>query len=630
MVLYLLAVAVVVLFTSAVLFGMLLLFGFADLKSTEFLSRTNVVVLAASALFSAGLVGFSSLHRHTQISVGGCAIANELSARRVQPNSTDRYERRLLNVVEEMALASASPVPPVYVLDDEDGINAFAAGYGPSDSIIGVTRGTLTRLSRPQLQGVVAHEFSHILSGDVRLSMRLIALLFGINTIANVGALLVDAAMRARSRGKDSAKGRVIMMAGGALLWLIGSIGAVMASMIKAAVSRQREFLADAAAVQFTRDPETIAGALRAIGGTVGGGRMEAANADECSHMFFSTASASWLTRAFATHPPLEQRIRRVLPSWDGTWIKAPAAPSRDEVQIHPITGQRFFQLAEDPIPIELPPILPERVALSEADVFAQIEKARQMIDGLDRKLVWAARDAHDARALLLAMLRPADLEEQAVWSDGVAAVLGHAVARQAAELASLLEHAGPEARLPLIDVALGSLASLSSPQYHSLRQAVQTATHADGRVDAFEWALRRLMLANLDRRMTNATPPSARYYATSGLFDECSVLLSFVVWIGTPDPEKAAAVMASTVRTLPISNVPLLTQGEATLERVDAALERIELATLPVRRVIVAAAVRAVGRDGTVAPGEAEVLRAIADTVRVPAAAIVSLARGQ
>lgn len=627
-VLYLLAVALVVLFATGVVFGMMLLFGAADLHTPSFLTRTNVLVLSGSALFSAALVCIAGLHRRSQLRAGGRAVAHELSARRIEPNSTDADERRLLNIVEEMALASASPVPPVYVLDDEDAINAFAAGYGPSDSIIGVTRGTLKRLTRPQLQGVIAHEFSHILSGDVRLNMRLVAMLFGINAVALVGAMLIEVAARSRSSGKDSARGRLILLAGGSLLWLIGSVGALAAGMIKAAVSRQREFLADAAAVQFTRDPETIGGALRVIGGTIGAGRLETSHAEECSHMFFSEISTDWMARAFATHPALKERVRRVLPAWDGTWLKAPPPPSRDLDRIHPITGQRYFQLGAEPIALVPPPIIAERVALSKPDVFAQIDKARQMIDGLDRSLVWAARDAHDARALLLAMLRPSRSDEYAAWSDAIAGILGAPVVKQATELAAALDRSGPEARLPLIDLTLGPLAAMSPSQYQSLRQAVQVAMHLDGHVDSFEWALRRIMVANLDRRFDKAEPPRARYYATSGLFDECSVVLSFLIWIGTPDPEKAAVVLTAASKALRVGPLSLVPQNEATVERLDDALSRIELGTPAVRRSIVAAAARAVGRDGTITPAEAEVLRAIADSVRIPLTSIVAHAR--
>jgi Zn-dependent protease with chaperone function len=224
----------------------------------------------------------------------------------------------LLNVVEEMALASGTPTPPVYLMDREDGINAFAAGFSPNDAVIGVTRGTATRLDRDELQGVIAHEFSHILNGDMRLNLRLMGLLHGILIIGMLGYFILRMSFfsQGRRRSRDGKDGVPIVVIGAGLA-VIGFAGTFFGNLIKAAVSRQREFLADASAVQFTRHPDGIAGALKKIGGFAQGSSIENPNAPIASHMFFGRATSGF-NAMFATHPPLAERIRRVDPSWDG------------------------------------------------------------------------------------------------------------------------------------------------------------------------------------------------------------------------------------------------------------------------------------------------------------------------
>lgn len=221
-----------------------------------FMTTTGTVIVVALA----------SLGRIASLSSGGSAVAEALGGKLISPNTGDPFERRIRNVVEEMAIASGTPVPPVYLMEEE-GINAFAAGFAPRDAVIGITRGCATKLTRDQLQGVVAHEFSHVLNGDMRINIRLTGVLFGIVFLARIGEIMLHAGRgsRYRRRSKDEGGGAFVLLGIG--LVVIGLIGGFFGSLIRAAVSRQREFLADAAAVQFTRNPDGIAGALKRIGG---------------------------------------------------------------------------------------------------------------------------------------------------------------------------------------------------------------------------------------------------------------------------------------------------------------------------------------------------------------------------
>ncbi len=271
-----------------------------------------------------------------------------LDGRLINSNATEADERKLLNVVEEMAIASGIPVPQVYLLEDEAGINAFAAGHSTGDAAIGVTRGGMKMLSRDQLQGVIGHEFSHILNGDMRLNLRLMGLIFGILCLTVVGRVLL------RTRGTKNP----LPLLGLALI-VIGGIGVLFGRLIQAAVSRQREFLADAASVQFTRNPDGLAGALKKIGGLSSGSKLESPHAQEASHLFFANGLRSSVSGLMATHPPLEERIRALDPAFDGEF------PTVTPVIAEP--SQPFQRLTSQPPPIPprrtqpppLPPPLP-------------------------------------------------------------------------------------------------------------------------------------------------------------------------------------------------------------------------------------------------------------------------------
>lgn len=311
--------------------------------------------IAWVVLLVGGGILLAMLFKWLSLKPGGHVVAESLGGERISPDTTDPLERRILNVVEEMAIAANMPVPAVYLLPNESNINAFAAGYETKDAVIGLTRGAVETFSREQLQAVVAHEFSHILNGDMRLNIRLIAALAGILLIAHVGRIFLHSARfsSARRRGNGNALPLV-----GLALFIIGYIGVFFGNLIKSAVSRQREYLADAAAVQFTRNPEALSGALQQIGARQHGSRIAHTNADETAHLFFGQAMSSWLT-LMATHPPLDKRIKRIQPSWNGRYPQPKQAMAQSETeqqanQSQPSALNRLAMLA-------LPALLLER-----------------------------------------------------------------------------------------------------------------------------------------------------------------------------------------------------------------------------------------------------------------------------
>src|SRR5262245_6904888 len=277
---------------------------------------------------TAAIIFIVSLFNVARLGRGGAAVAEMAGARRVAPNSTDPLERRFVNVVEEMAIASGVRVPAVYVMEGERGINAFAAGWDVSGAVVAVTRGTLETLNRDELQGVIGHEFSHILNGDMRLNVRMLGVLAGIVFIGSIGEFV----MRSTRESRDSKSAGGIFLAGLAL-FIIGYVGLFFARLIKAAVSRQREFLADASAVQFTRNPDGIAGALDQIRGAGRGALISARCAEDMSHMFFGQSVRLRLGGLFATHPSLDERIARINPRFQPATYrqKRPAAEQGSE-----------------------------------------------------------------------------------------------------------------------------------------------------------------------------------------------------------------------------------------------------------------------------------------------------------
>lgn len=284
-----------------------------------------------------GGVSIAVLIKWLQLKGGGKVVAESMGGVRLAPDSQDPLQRRLLNIVEEIALAANTPVPLVYLLP-EQGINAFAAGYSPADAVIGVTQGCLQQLNRDELQGVIAHEFSHILNGDMRMNIRLIAILNGILFIGHIGYYILRGSSQSRvirsssrsSNNKNGAGGIVLLAIG---LVAVGYLGSFFGNLIKAAVSRQREYLADSSAVQFTRNPQGIAGALKIIGSYSAGSKITNQNADENSHLFFGNAVSHWLS-LFATHPPLATRIKRLEPHWNGKFPTPRPAQTGNEANV--------------------------------------------------------------------------------------------------------------------------------------------------------------------------------------------------------------------------------------------------------------------------------------------------------
>jgi Zn-dependent protease with chaperone function len=539
---------------------------------------------AAGVLVS---VVIGSLVKIAELSKGGKAVAEMLGGVPVNPSTTDSGERRLLNVVEEMSLASGVPVPQVYVLEEE-AINAFAAGYGTADAAVGVTRGCIERLTRDELQGVIGHEFSHILNGDMRLNIRLMGLLNGILFLALLGGVLMRLALTTRPRSSNDKNGGSIvaaLIAGGVVLYIVGWIGVFFGKLIKAAVSRQREFLADASAVQYTRNPGGLAGALSKIASH--SSRLEHPKAQEASHMFFGNGMAEAWLGLFATHPPIQQRIAEIAPNFD----PQEASPT-------------------------LPPVASAKPSFSGD---AQLAAATSMLAGLPEFSRPAMREIHSACALVFALLLS---EDASVRKSQLAALeIDAALRKEIGEMFDRRSQLSSAQRISLVDLAIPVLRGLSPQQYGVFSGQVRQLIEADGQIHLFEYTLQKLLLRHLDAAFTKATPGRVQHKSLVPLLPDTGILLSAIANADDGESTALDAAFQAGVARLGKSAAafPLARQSSVNLKDFDRALEDLATASLAVKKTILTACSAAVVHDGIVNDTQFELLRAIADTVDCP-----------
>ena len=582
------------------------------LHLTSSASLPDPELYLAVAAVIIGVVFLGALYKQVQLSAGGKVVAESLGGRLLNLSASNADERRLLNVVEEMALASGSPVPPVYVLEDAS-INAFAAGLSPRDAVIGITRGAIEQLERNELQGVIAHEFSHIHHGDMLLNTRLTALLHGILLLGLIGGMLlrgwnetstgIRVGSRSSSNDKDGGGSAVLLVIGcGVVLYVLGYVGTFFGQLIKASVSRQREFLADASAVQFTRDPSTIAGALKKIGCNPFGALLSAPRAAEFSHMYFGDGvGSSW----FDTHPPLKERIRRVEPGWDGIYPKfeprLDVALMNKDAWTAAVTGQPYQPSAVD-----------VAVAAVGAPTVAHLQEARVTLQRLDERLQRAAHDTEGAQALIYGLLLDNEPGLRARQLEQLKTRLDLSLALQLDLLEESLLHLDPGQRLPLLDLAMPALKQLDTQAFTALRENMALLIKFDGKVKLLEWTLLRIVERNL-------RPGSAKIgnVALAELEEPAAVLLAFLARASETGDAQTGQAFTDAWSGLPFAPRPLLAGGQ--LRELEAALKKLEQLRPLQKPQLLKAMARCVEQDGHINVSEAELMRAVADILDCP-----------
>ena len=572
------------------------------------------------------LIGGGSLYRVASLAGGGHTVAESLGGRPLSPQTVDPDERKILNVVEEMAIASGTPVPPVYLMDEEDGINAFAAGYTPADAVIGVTRGCIHDLTRDELQGVIAHEFSHILNGDMRLNIRLMGILYGILLISLTGWMIFRSTLYSGRydgrRDEGDRKGGNPWPMVGLALYVLGYVGVFFGNLIKAAVGRQREYLADASAVQFTRNPEGIAGALKKIGALAEGSMVRAPGAREASHLFFGDV-VGHLFEGLATHPPLVERIRRIDPSFDGDFsaVRLPSSPQAAgrtgaTPTLRPMAASALGNFAFDPT---------EMVAsIGNVDP-RQLAYASTVLGSLPGSLRQLAYEPFGARVIVYGLLL--EVERESVRVDQLrrlAASAEPAVAHGVESLFPEFARLPSESRLPLVSMAVPAIRRLSRDQSARFAACVDSLIRADGQVSLFEYSVRRLVL-----RVASAEPrpPRVLYDTSAPLAASARWVLGTLARVGHEVDGDAARAFAAGVRSLGWPEVePGLPDGDPDLGSLDHALDEFAVASPGLKKQMLAGCASCVGTDGRITLEEGELLHVIAESLACPLPPLRSL----
>ena len=566
-----------------------------------------VTVVSAVVL---GIVLLGSVAKYSELATGGKVVARRLGGRLINHSASTLEEQRLLNVVEEMALASGTVVPSVYLLP-EPGINAFVAGFTPQDAVIGVTQGAISLLSRDELQGVIAHEFSHIYNGDMRLNTRLIAIVHGILVLGLTGGYI----LRKLEDVDKVAPRRLIMVpfVVGMVLCVVGFAGSFFGNLIKASVSRQREFLADATAVQFTRNPQSISGALKKIGGYEQGSNIKATRAAEFSHLYFGAGVSTVIGGMLATHPELSERIRRIDAHWDGSFptIEAPALAAMDVATVLPLSD------AFSDLPAAATAVLYDVRAVQESIAMIgsprpeHITEARRLLEDIPQALKLAARSTDGAEALLYGLVLSPSTPVLAMQLETLQPQVDSTVFNTLDLLRESLSTLNPGLRLPLLDLAIPSLKQLGKKTFAAVKRNLNLLIEADNDIDLLEWTLLRIVERNVDGA------PAVQF--KFGLFqcaDELTVLLGTLANAGQPDPKNALAALEYAWEGLPFERGHEL---PSELENLEAALKRLRHLMPEEKPALLNALVRCVEHDGKVTVAEAQLMRAIADLLDCP-----------
>lgn len=566
-----------------------------------------LVVIAVTAAIAVG-----TLVRMLQIGSNGSAVAAMLGGVLISPATRKEEERRLLNVVEEMAIASGIPAPRVYMQMGEGGINAFAAGMKPSTAVICVTQGAVDRLTRDELQGIVAHEFSHIFNGDMRLNVQLLGILGGILGLTSIGRVLIESGGRRTSRARRSGNDGAAIFAIGVFLIFVGYVGAFFARLIKSAVSRQREFLADASAVQFTRNPEGIGGALAKIAGNDHHSAIMHPMAEELSHFYFAAAmpAATW----FATHPPIEERLKRI----GYINFSAPTAPVAPTAQVSPFIKAASAGLSAPASSASMPLAAAAIINSIGSPTARNLNAAKSLLASLPPLAREAARDPQKAQALFLSLL--ISESQPAVKSAQLGAVADPTVRILIEQMASAISTEDKQHRLSLVDLCLPVLRAMSLEDRSAFITVCRKMVEADQETNLFEYVALTLLKNQLFTPSKRPLRPSNNDFIRG-----IAVLLSAVAYAGAKDQALANNAFAAGCAQLTRLQLKLkiLPADECKPDQLARVVNELRAFAPMIISQVVTALVTTVTFDRVITRAERELLRAVCSTLEAPMPAL-------
>jgi Zn-dependent protease with chaperone function len=613
--------------TALIVLGVTLIAGFAlfststdgyRLSFAQMLAA-NPVPLTVTALITTLFIVGASIYKTSVLSGGGGRVAREMGGTLVPADTSEPMRRRLRNVVEEMAIASGVPVPEIYVLEEESAINAFAAGFTPGDAAVAVTRGTLELLDRDELQGVIAHEFSHILNGDMRLNIRLMGVLYGILILNLMGRMIVRGGYHGRLLSGRRDRGAPVVMIIGLGLAVLGAVGVFFARLIKAGVSRQREYLADASAVQFTRQPHGIANALKKIGGYAESSYFSAADPEEVSHMLFGAGRK--FAGMFATHPPLADRIRAIDPSFRESDYPAvqpgQMQPADDGDVVHHMAAADAAQ-AETRRDRDLPQSLVDSAGHPDP---AHVAFAQELRRSIPETLYDAAHSVELAFLLAIALVvdRSGTSGERqlSLLDEQLGTERSRVVRRFHDELGGM----SPIYRLPLLEVAFPALKLRPQPQLEYLVKLASRLIDVDGRVDLYEYCFYRVLRTNLGHAVDPSRSPGIRRAARRDLRQAAIDLLAVLADYGHDDDAASESAFEAGKNQFGkwAANHTYGSKVQYSLPALDRSLDLLLSLNGKGRQALVRAVATVAAHDERITTAEAELIRTICASLDVP-----------
>lgn len=587
--------------------------------------RPGVLFWVTSGTLAFMVVGSST--KLAQLNQGGHSLAKGLGGRELNPLTDDPDEQRLINVVSEMALASGTPIPAVYLLDNEPGINAFAAGFTADKAVIGVTRGCLEQLSRDELQGVIGHEFSHILNGDMGLNLKLIGVIHGLLLIYIAGRLVLrlsyyDGSSR---RSKDD-KGAGAVLAAAVAMVVIGYLGVLCGRLIKSAVSREREFLADASAVQFTRNPEGLTGALRKIGQLSAGSTMVSPMAETASHLLFGEANGnlSFLGGWFATHPPLGERLRRLgqVPIPQGVsplsvGASVSSSGSSGESLVMGLHGGTSTAVQPETAAIASPAPSQFMTAIGTTDA-RRLEQVRSLLSELPTEIESALHDPIAATEVVYALLVRTKPALQTQQIEYLSNTYGPDCRGRVGQIYNRVRALKPGQDLLLLEALVPALQQLNPEVGQKFIQTAQALSQPGGRLLPSNYPLQLI----LRKRLSRGSGQPATITDINDLWGDALVVLALLARVGHTRPEDALYAFKLGLSQLPGAKTQISPNQLPPVNSADinVSLSRLEQAAPKLKQSIVDACAHTVLADNDVTPAEIGLLRAVVITLDCPA----------
>lgn len=565
----------------------------------------NGTLPAISAVIVA-IVGIGALYQNMKLSHGGKAVAEDLGARALSKQSANIHEKTLLNIVEEMSLASGVPAPDVYTLDDES-INAFVAGHDINDTIVCVTKGSMEKLNRQELQGVIAHEFSHVFNGDMRLSMKISSVVFGMLSLGTVGYWMFRLSSQTSSSSRNEKdNGKALFLVLGIGLYILGYIGVFVGNIIKANISRQREYLADATAVKYTRDTSGIANALKKIGSV--GGLISSENAKSYSHFYFAEGVSNFFGNIFATHPPLDKRIWRIEPDWDGVYPELQKAEIKSKEEAKQSKKDKMYKTILSSVVLER---LESSGTLNEKD----ISNATTKLEQIPKSILLMSEDGLGAMGLVLALLAK-DLHEvpQSVVKEFASKnpKLFREVLKSLDELIELKK----SDYLTVLLLCIPSLKLLSLNQYKSFRQTLQEWIWANQKIVFFEWIVKRIIISQLD---VFFNIPQTKNSKSLSKKDELSFFVSFLALHESEDEILAKNLFEKALSHEKLNGYSYISQDKLDYIEFGRCLDALALHDAGVKKSALKMAIYVLSDDNEISTQNTQMLHALSLGLKVP-----------